>query len=314
MIMKNESHVLLRCLNSIAEFIDYFTVVDTGSTDSSKQIIKDFFEQKNIPGQILDHPFVNFEDARNFAVKAAKDKTDFCFTIDCDETLTSDPKFTKQNLKEKLLTCDLGQVNVHYGGTIYGRRAFWKNSKDFRYFGVVHEVLVCNDTDLKGILIEEMIIVPLPDGASWKQSMKDKYLSHAKMFEDYIEKNGQEPRNVFYLAQSYQNAGEHEKAILWYQKRMGIREGFFEERYYSQLMIGLLKWTIARPVSEVADEFMRASEYDVLRAEHFMYLKSMYEKNERPVSAKNIGQLLEKYKGKNPYPQRVLFINPEAYA
>jgi len=49
MIMKNEHHVILRCLESILPIIDYWCIVDTGSTDGSQQIVKDFFKEKNIP-------------------------------------------------------------------------------------------------------------------------------------------------------------------------------------------------------------------------------------------------------------------------
>lgn len=39
----------------------------------------------------------------------------------------------------------------------------------------------------------------------------------------------------------------------------------------------------------------------------------MYERNDRPDSARRISKLLAEYRGKNPYPHRILFINPDAY-
>ena len=47
MIVKNESHIILECLNSLYKEIDYWVIVDTGSTDNTKEIITNFFKEKN---------------------------------------------------------------------------------------------------------------------------------------------------------------------------------------------------------------------------------------------------------------------------
>lgn len=312
MIVKDEKKVILRCLESCFNLIDTYCITDTGSTDGTQQVIKDFFDSKGIKGEIHDEPFVNFADTRNFAMQKAKDKADFCFTIDADEVLTIEQGFKIEDAKKELQKHDLGFIDVHYAGSVYARRAFWRNSKPFYYFGVVHEILMCKEenstTQIKGLYV-----TPKTDGASWNQSQKDKYLGHAKLFLDYLEKNPGEPRSIFYCAQSFKDSGDNENAIKWYQERVNITTGFYEERYWSQVMVGVLKWTIAKPVSEVAIEFMKAGELDNLRCEHLYHLRSMYERNGMPESAKQIGYLVDKYKGKNPYPNRVLFIQPHCY-
>ena len=47
MIVKNESHIILECLNSIYNILDYWVICDTGSTDGTQDIIKKFFEENN---------------------------------------------------------------------------------------------------------------------------------------------------------------------------------------------------------------------------------------------------------------------------
>ena len=54
MIVKNEAPNIERCLASVAPFINYYVICDTGSTDNTKEIIKKFFDEKGIPGEILD--------------------------------------------------------------------------------------------------------------------------------------------------------------------------------------------------------------------------------------------------------------------
>ena len=62
MIVKNESHIIEETLTNILEYmeLDYWVISDTGSTDNTKQIIKDFFKNKNIPGELFEDEWKDF--------------------------------------------------------------------------------------------------------------------------------------------------------------------------------------------------------------------------------------------------------------
>ena len=49
-MVSNESHVILRMLNSCYKYIDYWIIQDNGSTDGTQDIIRNFFAEKNIQG------------------------------------------------------------------------------------------------------------------------------------------------------------------------------------------------------------------------------------------------------------------------
>jgi len=72
MIVKNESKIIERLLKSVLPIIDTYCICDTGSTDNTKTIIKDFFDKYNILGKIIDKEFINFEENRNYSLTAAK--------------------------------------------------------------------------------------------------------------------------------------------------------------------------------------------------------------------------------------------------
>ena len=48
MIVKNESTIITRLLNSVISLIDHYVICDTGSTDNTTQIIDDYFKDKNV--------------------------------------------------------------------------------------------------------------------------------------------------------------------------------------------------------------------------------------------------------------------------
>jgi glycosyltransferase involved in cell wall biosynthesis len=62
-IIKNESKIIRRLFESIKEFIDYWVIIDTGSTDSTLEILESF--KKEIPGEIHQSEWINFETNRN---------------------------------------------------------------------------------------------------------------------------------------------------------------------------------------------------------------------------------------------------------
>ena len=98
-IVKNESKVITRMLDSIADIADYITIVETGSTDDTINIIKNWAKEHNIPCDVYERPFDNFANSRNYAMKMAKPKTDYSFWLDADEILHVDKtKFDKDKL------------------------------------------------------------------------------------------------------------------------------------------------------------------------------------------------------------------------
>jgi hypothetical protein len=67
MIVKNENATLEQTLSSVKADIDYWTIVDTGSTDGSQDTIR--ATMAGVPGDLIEEPFVDFSTTRNFALK-----------------------------------------------------------------------------------------------------------------------------------------------------------------------------------------------------------------------------------------------------
>ncbi|TIS83684.1 MAG: glycosyltransferase, partial [Mesorhizobium sp.] len=71
MIVKNEMANLQRCLGAVVDHIDCWVIGDTGSTDGTQDYIRAFFADRDLPGELHQFPFENFEQARNAALDHA---------------------------------------------------------------------------------------------------------------------------------------------------------------------------------------------------------------------------------------------------
>ena len=116
MIVKNEEKVLDRCLASIFDLMDEIIIVDTGSTDRTKEIAGKY------TGRIYDFAWCDdFSKARNFAFEKAA--CDYIYSADADEVLDEENHEKFRLLKENLMP-EVEIVQMYYGnqlanGTVY---------------------------------------------------------------------------------------------------------------------------------------------------------------------------------------------------
>ena len=64
MIVKDEAHVIERCLNSVKPLIDKLLIVDTGSSDNTIQVINNWMNKEEIGGKVIKEKWQNFEHNR----------------------------------------------------------------------------------------------------------------------------------------------------------------------------------------------------------------------------------------------------------
>jgi len=318
-IVKDEEHVIERMLKTVAPVIDYYTVVDTGSTDNTRKVIKDFFDEKGIDGQILDRPFDNFENSRNYAMKMCKDKTDYSIWIDADEELMVDDKLFDKDKLDK----DLYMVNTHIGSMKYTRNEVWNNKKNFKWYGPVHEYIIPLDKNISSGIIEGIEVNVHMDGASWKNDTSQKYKRHADMLEEYLIKD-RDPRWVFYTGQSWHDSASTKsktenderlrRSSFYFKERVSINDGYPEERFYAQYRVGVISKMIEDPWSDTKKELLKAYSIDPLRGESIKVIIEHYQKMGEWDLAYIYSYFgYNKFHNNNPYPKRLLFVEESIY-
>jgi len=229
MIVKNESKIITRLLTSVLPIIDSYCICDTGSTDNTIELIENFFKDKNITGKIVHEPFKNFAHNRNFALKSAVGMTDFVLLVDADMILDV-RNFDKKRLSNHD-TFYILQGNDHF---FYQNVRIVRNNGLYNYVGVTHEFIGTppnNRTSLLGK--DELFIIDIGDGGA----KSDKFERDIRLLTQGLIDEPNNERYYFYLANSYHDNGQHEKAIENYQKRIDCK-GWIQEVFYSYYKMG----------------------------------------------------------------------------
>lgn len=265
MIVKNESKVIKRCLDSVKPLIDYWVIVDTGSTDGTQEIIR--AHMKDLPGELYERPWKNFGDNRSEAFDLAKGKGDYILFMDADDTLEYEPGF-----KFSSLTAD--QYNMWRGTKTftYLKPQLVKGNLPWKWIGVTHEYLAC-DHYYSSDTLKKVRYLSGDGGASSYDP--NKFLKNVSLLKEGLKKEPNNERYVFYLAESYRDAGEKGQALEWYQKRINMG-GWQEEVFWSMLEIAYILKDIGLPSNIVIDSFKNAHNYRPHRAEPIYYLAEIY--------------------------------------
>lgn len=180
MIVKNEEAILKRCLDSIADLMDEIIIIDTGSTDKTKEIAASY------TNQIFDYTWTgNFADARNFSFsKATKD---YIYCADADEVIDDENRNKFRMLKKGLLP-EIEIVQMYYCNqlsynTIYNydkeyRPKLFKRLRQFQWINPIHETIqlspIIYDSDIE--------IIHMPTSLHASRDLQ----AFEKMFKDGI--------------------------------------------------------------------------------------------------------------------------------
>jgi tetratricopeptide (TPR) repeat protein len=256
-------------------------IVDTGSTDNTINKTNEWLVENKIKGIVLQESWRDFSYNRSHALAEIRkiEKIEYVLMIDADEILKFDQDIDFESIK-KNLTKDIHSIECRHGNISYLRNSVTRNNKSFCYKGIVHEFLHCNEPVVFGEVIKGIQNIPLQD--SFRNKSSDKYKKDALLLEEAIKKEKDTSlisRYCFYLAQSYRDLGEKEKAMYWYNER--IKFELNEEAYYSFYQIAKIKEFLGFSEDDVIQSYMKAHEVYPERIEAIFGAVMFCRKNHR---------------------------------
>jgi hypothetical protein len=273
MIVKDEAHIIVKTLTNLTKYIqfDYWVISDTGSTDTTKELIKGFFMSKNIPGELIETPWKDFGYNRTVALEKAYNKTDYAFVFDADDEIVGD--FLLPNpLDKDVYSCQYGNKD----GIRLTRPQLFNNRKRWKYVGVLHEYLESIDPTEKSVVHKGNYYFTLGEQGN-RSKDSNKYLKDASVLEAAFYKTQNDKntylhsRYAYYCAQSYAGANKKEKALEFYKKTLKL-EGWLEEKYVSCIRI----FDMLPNKDEGIPYLIEASKYNKKRIECILRLVRHY--------------------------------------
>ena len=290
MMVKNEcSQLAQTTLNSIKDYLGHIIVFDTGSTDGTQNLLRNYCQENDIRLDLKEGAFVNFAVSRNVLM-------DYCDELLAGQTdvwiLQLDAHDELQN-GERLVDFVENHKGPHSGAYVtqkwfsggnldsYYNVRLVKPHHEWRYDldAVVHEyqlpraIAVDHKPDSEIIFRTEGIILyqdrTTQGDASFRRFTRDKEMLYAKHQE-----KPREPRTQFYLAQTCGCLGQADEAYKMYLLR--IKEmGFYEEIYQSYFRLGELSGALGHDWEESMMWYMKAFQHSQ-RAEPLVRIAEHY--------------------------------------
>ncbi len=254
MIAKDEAKGIEKTLDSVKPYISYWTIVDTGSTDGTQDIIKR--SMNGIPGQLVERPWVNFGHNRSEAFALAKGTADWLLTMDADMTVEIDDDFDPDALPVEMYLAKMELSDLTWRTPVLIR-----GDIDWISVGAVHEY-TCKAGRVRGET-QDTDKVRLNFEYRPSSAKTDFYI---RMLEEDLANEPDNERAMFYLALSYRDAGRKEEARAMFKRREAMG-GWDQEVFYAKYQAACLAdWP------ERADELMSAWELRPWRIEPLVTL------------------------------------------
>lgn len=221
-MVKNEAPVMEATLKPFLQAdLQYYLILDTGSTDNTVQVVRDLFQKYKIKhGHIVEQPFVNFAVSRNYALECAEKIFPHAVFF-----LMIDAEWYMHNVEGLLKFCEKNQNNT--SKAFFIKRFFATNNaieycsclfkahQGVQYVGAVHECI----NQATYIKVPDEIFISVEPSQTGNEKSSRRWHRDVDILLKEHQKNPSVLRTMFYLGQTYACLHEFKQALFWYGKR-----------------------------------------------------------------------------------------------
>jgi predicted O-methyltransferase YrrM len=274
-MVKNGGNDFKEMLIKNLPIIDRWTILDTGSTDDTIKNINEVLVGKK-KGNLYQEAFINFRESRNRCLELAGYNCKFKLMLD-------DTYVIEGRLREFLNICrgdqfaDSYSLLIKSGDTSYYSNRVTKSLNNLKYIYTIHEVIQ-RDNNINVVIPDNFShIFDMRSDFMEKRTMDRKNYDLEQLFL-MMEEYPDDPRHLYYIAQTYNLLSEPEKAAEYFHKRaFHPIEGFDQEKVDALFeMTRLYNFTLKKPWEECEKYYNLVHEWDPERPEASYFLAIHY--------------------------------------
>ena len=225
MIVKDAGPNFENILTENLNYIDQWCILDTGSTDGTQETINRVLSGKK--GKLHHQPFTNFRDSRNHCLDLAGESCKFILMLDDTYIIKGDLRKFLNEVRGDTFADSFSLMIQSEDNEYYSNRII-KSKTRLRYIHTIHEV----------ITNENNINVTVPNTEAWIFDHRSDYMENRtinrkqldlKFLFKELESSPDDPRTLYYIAQTYGCIGDEIKKADFFEKRI-LLEGYVQER------------------------------------------------------------------------------------
>jgi len=274
-MVKNAGSLFEKVLTENLPIIDRWTILDTGSTDGTQDIIRKIL--KNKKGKLYEEPFINFRESRNRCLNLAGKNCKYLVMLDDTYTIRNDLRQFLNVVRGDQFASSYSLLILSDDVEYYSNRVTMSD-RELRYIYTIHEVI--QDTNNK----ENVVI---PKNAAYVYDHRADYMEKRTMdrkkydlqlLHDMVRDDPTNPRHYYYLAQTYNLLGDFENASYWFRKRAFTElKGHDQEAVDSCFELArMYNFKLNKPWDECKDLYEKCYQMDKSRPEALYFIGIHY--------------------------------------
>lgn len=270
-MVKNGGDQFEQMLTDNLPLIDRWTIMDTGSTDNTKDIIHRVLVGKK-KGELIEMPFENFRENRNALLDTAGSVCKYTLMLDDTYVVTGDLRHFLNEVRGDQFS-DSFSIFIKSDDMEYGSNRILKTYRKLRYLYKIHEVIDPKHNNNVIIPIEKSCLFDRRFDYMEKRTMERKALDLKLLYEE-LEDDPDNPRTHYYLGQTYNLLGDYENAYKWFKARVEhTNTGFIQEKVDAAFeMSRIANFRLNKPWEECLEYYNRCFELDRSRPEAMYFI------------------------------------------
>lgn len=284
-MVKNGGDLFKKMLEHNLQFIDRWTILDTGSTDGTQDAVRTIMKDKK--GILIEEEFINFRESRNRSIRLAGQFCKFNVILDDTYMLRGDLRKFLLEVRDDVMT-DSFSLMIRSDDVEYGSNRITKSMNNIKYESKIHEIL----QEYKNI----NVLVPITDAHIVDET--DEYMRvrtyqrkqmDIELLNEMVEEEPDNPRHLYYLAQTYSLLQQYDKAADYFMQRVNhFKEGFIQEKVDACFELArLCNFKLNIPWEKCEELYLKAHELDNTRPDSLYFIGLHYYAENNLTSAYN---------------------------